>query len=348
MKRLLVTGAGGPAGVNFIRSLKKAPERFYIVGGDANKYHLELPDLDKRYVTPKNTEKNYIEKINKIVEIERIEFVHPQPDSEVLTISENREKINAVIFLPKKETVRICQDKLESTRIWEKNGITVPKTAIIESEKDIEDASRALGFPFWIRATHGAGARGSTLVENLTTGVAWLKYWKSRDADWKFIAQEYLPGQNIAFQSVWKEGEIVCSQARERIEYIYPYLAPSGITGTPSVAKTIDDEEVNKVATDAVKVIDPDASGIFCVDLKRNKDNIPCPTEINAGRFFTTSYFFTAAGVNMPYVYVKLAYGEKIPLLKKYNCIGKDVYWIRHMDSGPVLLREGRWRSVRI
>lgn len=95
-----------------------------------------------------------------------------------------------------------------------------------------------------------------------------------------------------------KEAEELVELARERIEYIYPYLAPSGITNTPVIAVTIHREDVNRIATECIKAIDQNATGIFCVDLKENKDGVPCPTEINAERFFTTSYFFTKAGIN--------------------------------------------------
>ncbi|MGQ9760004.1 MAG: hypothetical protein ACUVQ5_05505 [Candidatus Methanomethylicaceae archaeon] len=125
-------------------------------------------------------------------------------------------------------------------------------------------------------------------------------------------------------------------------------MAPSGITGTPSVAVTVDREDVDRIATDCILAIDDRPEGIFCVDLKENKDGKPCPTEINAGRFFTTSLFFAVAGLNLPYIYVKLAYGEEIPKLKKYNALGKGIYWIRHMDSGPILMREGEWRSKKL
>jgi biotin carboxylase len=348
MKRILVTGAGGPASVNFIKSLRAAPEKFFIVGTDINKYRLELPDVDKRYLVPGNTEKNYIEVLNKIIEMNDVDIVHPQPDTEVRFISENREKINTRVFLPKKEVVRICQDKLKSALVWKKAGVPVPISMKVDNEDDIKDAGKEFGFPFWLRATQGAGARGSTPVENLDVGISWFRYWRARGKEWQFMAQEYLPGQNIAFQSVWLDGDIVCSQARERVEYIYPYLAPSGITGTPAVAKTIADHEINEIATKAVRSIDPGATGIFCVDLKRNKGGVPCPTEINTGRFFTTSFFFTKAGVNMPYIYVKLAFGERIPRLKKYDTIDEGVYWIRHMDSGPKLIVEGGWTSEKI
>jgi len=349
MKRILVTGSGGPAGINFVNSLRYSKEKMYLIGADVNKYHLEWLDVDERYVVPKFTASNYVEKLNELIDKTGAEMVHTQPDGEVRVISENREKINAITFLPAKETIRICQDKFESANIWEKNGIPVAKTVLIKDAYDLEKAENTLGYPYWLRATVGFSSRGSTLVQNIDVAKHWIGYWRARkNVDWVFMAQEYLPGQIMAFQSVWKDGEIITSQARVRLEYLYPYLAPSGITNTPTVAATINRDDVNRIATECILRIDPRATGVFCVDLRENKNGVPCPTEINAGRFFTTSFFFAQAGINMPYHYVKLAYGEAIPDLPKYNALPAGLYWIRHIDAPTILRKEGQWRSMAI
>jgi len=168
--------------------------------------------------------------------------------------------------------------------------------------------------------------------------------------NWEFIAQAQLPGRNIGFHSLWKDGELVTSMARERIEYIYPSLAPSGVTGTPAVQKTIHDETVNDIGTKAVLSIDSNFNGIACVDMKENKEGTPCVTEINAGRMFTTSFFFSYASkmlrkdyyANIPYLYVKLAFKEKIPNIPKYNILPENVYWIRHIDAPAKLVKNGK------
>jgi carbamoyl-phosphate synthase large subunit len=302
------------------------------------------------FIVPRATSDQYIPAINKIIKENQIDLVHPQPDIEVSIISENREKIETNTYLPKKETIRICQDKYLSANIWKQKMFPSVKALEIRPNQlgtDIEKAFDILGDKLWIRAKKGAGGTGSTLIENKETGISWIKYWISRGKNWDFIAQEYLPGRNIAFQSIFKEGEIVCSQARERLEYIYPYLAPSGVTGTPIVAKTIHNEIVNEMATEAILAIDSGATGIFCVDMKEDKEGIICPTEINAGRFFTTSYFFSYAAkkydlplANMPDILIKLAFNEKIPDGPKYNILPNNLYWIRHIDCSEHLIEE--------
>jgi len=350
MRRILVTGAGGPAGINFISSLRIAPEQMFIVGTEANQHFIHLATTDKKYVVPRATELDYISKLNEIIRKEKIEFLHAQPDIEVEVVSANREKLDVPVYLPSKKAVAACQDKLESARLWKKQGISVAEFIEIRAESDIDRAFEELGSPIWIRATHGAGGIGSTPASNRQTATSWINYWKSRKAGYKFIAQQHLPGRNLAFHSLWKDGELVTSMARERIEYIYPNLAPSGITGTPAVQKTVHDEAVNKTGTSAVLAIDPKFNGIACVDMKENEKGIPCVTEINAGRMFTTSFFFPFASkilrkdyyANIPYLYVKLAYKEKIPNIPKYNILPTDVYWIRHIDAPARLVKDGK------
>lgn len=350
VKRILITGAGGPAGVNFTKSLKIAPEKMRLVGTEANQHYGSLALTDKMHFVPEADDPDYIDEIEEIIEKEKIEFVHPQPDIEVKAISENREKLNASTFLPSKTAVRICQDKLESAKKWKRRGIPIAKTFELKSESDVKRAFEELGSPLWMRAKMGAGGRGSTPANSLETALSWINYWKSRNMKWQFIAQEHLRGRNIGFHSLWKEGKLVTSMARERLQYIYPRLAPSGITGTPSVQRTIHDDKVNEVATEAVRAIDPEFNGIACVDLKENDKGIPCATEINAGRMFTTSFFFSYTSkklfknchANFPYFYVKLGYKELIPNIPKYNILPEELYWIRHIDAPARLVKQGK------
>ncbi|MEM3789382.1 MAG: hypothetical protein QXN95_05910, partial [Candidatus Bathyarchaeia archaeon] len=309
-----------------------------------------LAPADKRYLIPKAEEGDYIERLNEIVRKEKAEFLHAQTDIEVAVVSQNREKIEASVFLPSKRTVKICQDKLESAKIWMEKDVPVAKVMEIHGEKDIDRAFEEFGSPIWIRARYGAGGKGSTPAYNKKTALSWINYWRARGMKWEFIAQEHLPGRNIGFHSLWKDGELVTSMARERIEYIYPHLAPSGVTGTPAVQKTIQDDNINEIATKAVLAIDTNFNGIACVDLKENGEGIPCVTEINVARMFTTSFFFSYAShvlrkdyhANIPYLYVKLAFKEKIPEIPKYNILPENVYWIRHIDAPAKLVKDGR------
>jgi carbamoyl-phosphate synthase large subunit len=296
--------------------------------------------VDEAYVVPRTDSPEYIPKLNELIDRTGAELMHPQPDGDVKLFSDNRERLACPVFLPRKTTVDICQDKYLSGKAWQAAGLPLIETLYVTSAtSDLERAAGVFGYPYWVRASQGASSRGSTPVHNLETAQSWISYWEARNVGWKFIAQAYLPGAVIAFQSLWRNGELITSAARERVEYLYPSLAPSGVTNTPVVAKTIHRDDVNEMAVKAVRSIDAEATGVFCVDLRENERGVPVPTEINCGRFFTTSYFFTEAGVNMPYYYVRMAFGESLPTLTPFNAIPENWYWCRHIDCPGVLVK---------
>ncbi|HUS25908.1 MAG TPA: hypothetical protein VMY99_00995 [Nevskiaceae bacterium] len=336
MKRILITGAGGSPATNFVRSLRKAPEKFYLVGTDVDKYYLHRAETDVRYLVPNIKDPLYIKAINHIIEKENVEFVHAQNDAELGVLSENREKLKAKLFLPSKETIRICQDKFLSFEKWQKAGIKVPKTVIIRNKRQLQQAFDDFGHKMWIRATSGAGGRGALPVTDFQTAVNWLDFQKGWDGT--FTAAELLRDDTTTWMSLWHDGELVVAQGRRRLYWELAKISPSGVTGATGGGETVSDPVLDDIAQRAVLAIDKKPNGLFGVDLAYDQQGIPNPTEINIGRFFTTHQFFTELGINMPYIFVKTAYGEPIPALpKKINPAKDHMVWIRGMDFEPVL-----------
>jgi len=353
MKRILVTGAGGPAASNFVHSLRLAPERFFVVGTDSSKYHLELADLHARYLLPRAREPGYLEELNAVLERERIDLVHPQPDLEVLALGEHRDKLMARTFLPSLATLELCYDKAGCARRIAESGLPTPRSFAVDSETSLRQATETIlssHSKAWVRAVRGAGARASLPVSSPDQAVGWVRFWTEEKGltYGDFMVSQFLPGREFAFQSLWLEGELVTSQARERLEYVFGHLTPSGQTSSPSVARTVHRGDVNELAAACVRAIDLRATGVFCVDLKEDEREEPLLTEVNAGRFFTTSNFLAAAGANMPYTYVRLALGEPVDGLPKFNAVEAGLYWVRMMDMGFRLVREGEWSARQL
>lgn len=351
MTNVLVLSAGGPAGINFIKALQLSGIHIGVFGADANPYHLIMSEKHtvKSFKIPRYDEDNYINEINKIVEKYDIDLVHAQNDNEVLTISRNRDKIKTKTFLPPHTTINFCQDKWLTSTKWVHKWPEAFAHVLEDWDSLLDYLSNLIWAwgSVWIRATIGAGGRASTLCTTPEMGYHWLKYWWSRDPKMEFMVQRYLPGRNIAWQSVWRNGVLICSQARERVEYIYPNLAPSGITGTPTVQRTLNEDNINEAAELAINLIDKKPHGVYSVDLKENKEGYPVPTEINCGRFFTTSYFFAYAGqmfsvprANMPYMYVLAGLDKELPMWYSKNMLEEGIYWIRHIDCGHKLTKE--------
>ena len=353
MKNILLIGCGGSAGYNFVESLRLSGEKYTIIGTDINREHLELSNCDIKYLVPRNTEKNYIETINKIIKNEKIDFVHIQPDIEVAFWSKNREKLNSKYNLPSKEAIELCHNKLKFNKALNDNGINVPESYGVDNKFDLRnkfDLLKKRNSKIWVRAIRGAGSRASLPVTNIKHAEMWIDYWiteKKLNYD-DFMIAEYLPGKEYAFQSIWDNGTLVTSQARERKEYVFGNIMPSGQSSSPSVAMTVHNKKVNDIAVKAILASDKKPNGIYCVDMKENISGEPAITEINIGRFFTTNDFFSVAGNNMPDYYVKLALNEKIPVLKQFDSIKKNLYWLRIIDMGKKILTSEEWNYKKI
>ena len=325
--------------MNFTRSLRQSEDKYYLVGTDADKYYLQRAEVDARYLAPLASHPKYIDFLNYVIDKENIEFVHAQNDTEVAFLSENREKIRAKTLFPAKETVKVLQDKFESFKKWEAAGIKVPKTVLISKDSDLQELLDSLGGSMWIRAITGAGGRGSLPVHDVKSAKNWLDFNEKNGAwDGNFTASELLQPETVTWMSIWKDGELIVAQGRKRLYWELAKISPSGVTGATGTGLTYSDNETDRIAEAAVRAIDKNPTGLFGVDMAYDKNGIPNPTEINIGRFFTTHQFFTDAGLNMPEIFVKLAYEEdlhKIP--KVLNPLPDGLVWVRGMDFEPVL-----------
>lgn len=355
MARVLITGAGGSAAFNFRDALRLDAADHHVVGCDMRPYHLELMELERRYLVPGVTDPRYAEAINTIVEKEEIDLIHPQPDVEVAWYAANADRVSAKVFLPDLPAVQLCHDKMAFHARLSERGVEVPAAFHITSKDALAHALDQLlqiQPKVWLRAIRGAGSRASLPINSVYQGDAWIDYWRTfRGVDYgDFMASEFLPGPEFAWQSLWYQGELITSQARERLEYIFGNLTPSGQTSSPSVARTVNRADVNAAGEAAVRAVMDVPHGVFCVDMKEGADGRPKVTEINCGRFFTTSNFFPYAGLNMPAMYVELAVTGTLsgPRPPQYDPLPDDLYWVRMIDMGFKLVRGEAWSSVAI
>lgn len=341
MQKILISGAGGAPTENVVHSWKETEKREFIVGIGSEPFDMMLSSADVRYQVPYSVEANYKGRLLEILDKEKPDFAHFQNDIEIRVISRMREAFydrNIKLFMPSEETVEVCVDKSRSAAIWMREGIRVPKTSVISNEKDLKNAFEKLGDEkgnIWLRATIGGGGRGALPTNNYEFARLWIERFNGWGA---FTAAERLTSQTITWLSIWYEGELVVAQTRKRNSWNFGNRTLSGVTGITRVGETCSDELVNKVAIDSIKAIDKRPHGIFGVDMAYDNAGIPNPTEINISRFFTTVYFFTKAGLNLPEIYKNIAlYGEFPKLERIMNPLQDGLLWIRGMDREPVL-----------
>ena len=259
-----------------------------------------MADVDEKYIVPTAHSPDYAQKMLTLLGKTKPDFLHLQHDYEVRAISRLRHSVQALgvkLYFPSEQAVEDCVNKELSYVIWQRNGVRVPKTILINEPADLKNAFATLGEKIWLRAIEGGGGFGALPTDDFD----FAKNWIERFNGWgRFTAAELLSSQTITWQSIWYQGELVVAQTRRRRSWNFGDRTLSGVTGITGVGETCSIDHVDQLAMDAIFAISKEPHGIFCVDMTYDFAGLPNVTEINIGRFFTTHYFFTQAGLNFP------------------------------------------------
>jgi hypothetical protein len=336
--RVQIGCAGGAPSNNFIWSLRDSERADRLVGMSSSPSDLLLADVDEKYVVPSAVDSCYPAALLKLLGRVRPTFLHSQNDFEIRAISRLRDSITSIgtlLYLPEADVVEMCVDKYRTWQRWSADGLIVPDTILLRSPEDLTTAADRCGLPLWVRAVEGGGGRGAVP----TSDLEFARRWIDRYEGWgQFTASTCLSKDTVTWSSIWFEGELVVAQTRRRRQWSFGDRTLSGVTGITGVGETCSDSIVDRVALDAIASVDPRPHGIFSVDMTYDGSGHPNPTEINIGRFFTTHYFFTRAGLNLPEIYCSIAIDGTFPsLARKMNPLPDGLIWVRGMDRPPVL-----------
>ena len=321
-----------------------------MIGVDANQHSLQRAEADCKHQIPwARDEEIYVKALNDIIEEHKVDLVTVQLESEMRTISRNRDKLSAPVFLPSLQFIEDCDDKWVSYAKWEKAGVPTPKSILIGSPADLEKAYDELGGRMWLRGLTGTGGKGSIPIspdekqfkgmsraDILEQAEAWIKLW----GDWGgFMAAELMTKETSSWESVWSHGKLIASQVRKRLYWEFSNLTRSGVTGITGASETMVDPVTEQVCRDATLALDSEPHGIIGVDVAFDSSGKPKVTEINAGRFMSGGVIlFAEKSFNFPYVAAMTGLGKPVKIDGDIsNPFPAGMICIRGMDLKPVI-----------
>ncbi len=234
MSKIIIAGAGGTPSENVIKSLLECEKGEDIIGIGSEPTDLMLSQASKRYCIPYAVQPNYKKVLLKILSIENPDLIHFQNDLEIREASKFRDEIQASgvkLFMPSHDVIEKCVDKGASYKIWESQGLKVPKTYLINNEDDLKRAFDRLANSdgmIWIRSTVGGGGKGALP----TNDFQFAKLWINRFKGWgSFMAAELLSPNSVTWLSIWFNGELVVAQTIRRRSWNFGKRTLSVITG---------------------------------------------------------------------------------------------------------------------
>jgi carbamoyl-phosphate synthase large subunit len=344
-KRLLVTSAGTGPSNNLIRSLRAGDPSCVIIGCHDDQFLLRSSTADRRYLVPPAGRPAWARALRRIVRVEKVDLVIPATDADTVSLSSLRAGLRRRLFLPRPALVELCADKYRLTRQLRAIGLPAPATCRVGSLRDLDGIFRRLGggrAPLWCRIRRGAGSRGAIPVANVAQARSWISYWRDmrKVPITAFTLSEYLPGRDLGCQSIWKDGRMILAKTYERLSYLTSGTQPAEVSSVPALTKTVREPQIVEVCARAIRALDGKASGVFGVDLKQDAEGTARITEINAGRFSSTTNLLDLTGKhNMTAVYVQLALGETVGLHDEYD-VAEYHYLLRDIDAVPRIVRE--------
>ncbi|BBK22827.1 hypothetical protein Aargi30884_17300 [Amedibacterium intestinale] len=338
MKRIIVTSAGRGPAINFCRSLNMLKNKeYYIIGLESNKYSLLNVEADERILCPSGESNEFIPFLKKVIQASKADFLYASKTNEELwKISEYRSELDVNLFLPEDKDIKIFENKYETYLLMKKAGIKVPRTILINKVGDLEVAfSEFKGNKIWLREIIGSGGKNSIPTDDINLAKSWINRYNG----WgNFTASEVLTKRTATWIGIWKDGNLIISQSRERLYWEYSELAPSGVTGITGAQITKKSKLIDEIAEKAIKACVSKPHGIISVDFTYDYDGIPNPTEIQASRFYTSIYFLAKAGLNLPHIMLKCAFDEKVEKFKnKYSPLEDNLLWVKFVDCLPKL-----------
>ena len=334
---VLVMCAGSGAANNLMRSLRAGGAPLRIVGCHSDPFFLRKSSADSNYLLPSPRHPKFADALRGVVDRAQVEVVIPTTDDDVLMIGDLRETLSCRVFLPRSETIALCQDKYALAEVLRSCGVPVPATYAVSNLGEIDALFRVPSQRLWCRARRGAGSVAAIPVRTAAQTQAWISYWEEMRGlpSTEFMLSDYLPGRDFACQTLWRGGAPVLVKTSERLSYFGGRNTPSGTSSIGGLHKTVNVPHVVDTSLAAVRAVDATAAGAFSVDLKEDAEGRPCVTEINVGRFLTGTPIFDLTGRhNMSEIYVRLALDEPVDIRHVYDVV-EDYYMVRDLDALP-------------
>ena len=292
MLRVLVTGAGGPAGVAVIRSLlARTDVEVYSADMDGWASGLYLVPPERRRIVPRALDPEFVPAVISLCAADSVNVLFSTVDSELPALAARRNELGeTVLAAPSLETLEVTLDKFALSQRADPVA-RVPMTRLVGA------ASRAekWDFPIIVKPRCGAGSRGVRVVRD-RAGLDAL------GDDESLIAQELLPGDEYSVDVFANAlGEVIAAVPRTRTR------VDSGVS---IAGRTVKNEELESTASAVARVVG--LTGVANVQLRYDSNGVAALLEVNP-RFPGAMPLTIAAGVDMPSLALDLALGLPVP-----------------------------------
>jgi carbamoyl-phosphate synthase large subunit len=169
MTSVLVTGAGGPAGIAVIRALGERGERVIAVDADPLAAGLRLAE-QRAIVSAASDPDRFVAELAAAVALLDVDVVVCTVSEEMLVLAGREHELGAPLWLPTRRSVVACVDKWRFWKIAEHAQIPAAPSAL--GDTGVENIADSLAGPWIVKPRFGRGSRDVYPVEE-PAELAW-------------------------------------------------------------------------------------------------------------------------------------------------------------------------------
>jgi hypothetical protein len=280
----------------------------------------------RHYIVPSIDESGWIDRLNRIISKNKIDYIFPAHDDVVVALSQNAMKVKAKIVSSPLQTCLITRSK---SKTYDLMSDFLPTPNLFKNQETIE-------YPVFVKPDKGQGSRHTHFVRNSDQ----LNQLLREDRD--YIVSEYLPGKEYTVDcfSDRDAGLLFCG-GRQRIK------TRSGIS---VASKPVQDDEFVVYAGEISKKLT--LYGAWFFQLKKDRNGVKKLLEIGP-RIGGTMAVHRVLGVNL--ALLSIYEQERVPveiltnkgsieisraLVNRYSC--QPNYNVVYVDLDDTLILNGK------
>ncbi len=205
--------------VELVQAFRKAAEDLKvdltIIGADMSSDAPALYFCDETQIVCRIKDKNYIPQLLSICELEKVDCLIPTIDTDLLLLSENKNKFEAVgtkVLISATDKIKLCRDKNYTSDYFISCGLKSPLSvnSVEAYEKLVQNGT--VDFPAFIKPKDGSSSIDAYKVGNLED----LKLYAEKIKD--YVIQPFVKGREFTIDIFCDyDGNPVFITPRERI-----------------------------------------------------------------------------------------------------------------------------------
>ncbi len=290
---VLVTGAGGPAAIAVMKSLR-ADESVTLLAADMDPWAagLYLVPPAARAVIPAGSAPDFAGQLLARCRELGADVVIPTVDSELLPLATARpafEEAGIALMLPPERALALTLDKLALARACA-GSVRVPRTELLTEEISPDSWT----YPVIIKPRTGSGSRDITAIMSADE-------LKTMEPAPEFLVQEYLPGEEYSID--------VLADSAGRVVAGVPRVRARVDSGVSVAGRTLHDQELEQFGATVATIVG--LTYIANVQVRRDHAGRPL-LEVNP-RAPGSLPLTVASGVDMPRLALDALRGAELP-----------------------------------